>query len=477
MATKIIDADQLDALWSDMDALETAASDLPDWEAHPGQKQAIDAYHSGRNVLILAGRQWGKTSVGMRILVDELTAGGRRGAICLPHYSDVKKFTDELTLRDIPFEHNRIDQRIRLGGVRSFVDIYTSQRPDNIRGAGYHIALMDELAYWEYPDRMFQSLRPTLYVRDARWICATTPPVSAASIPAHDMIEYLVGHPNVTLVGGPTSDNPAIPRETIPALLEEAKSLGERNFQIEWEGKHILTPEGSLFPQDVIDLAHTDVNLDSDDAKHAYTVISVDPTVSEDGGNHEAGIVVCAAVDGVYYVIDDVSGHLPPEAWASRAVGAYHERGANVILVEKNQGGAMVKSTIHHVDPTVYVETVDATESKVGRASPISALYRQGKVKHVRPFETLEKQMLLCVPGARKSYHRDDRLDAMVHGIQWLTEHAIPDWDMLWVNKGWRDGAGELHIWDGDRESYNRAFRARTPKEMRSGVTSPVRIG
>jgi phage terminase large subunit-like protein len=98
-------------------------------------------------------------------------------------------------------------------------------------------------------------------------------------------------------------------------------------------------------------------------------------------------------------VLDDVSCQGSPQTWAVAAVKAYHDHGANVIVAEANQGGAMVKHTIHTIDPTIPVVLVWASHAKEARAEPISSLYEQEKMHHMGVFAELEDQMCEWEPG------------------------------------------------------------------------------
>ncbi|HEY4720309.1 MAG TPA: hypothetical protein VII92_00565, partial [Anaerolineae bacterium] len=53
---------------------------------------------------------------------------------------------------------------------------------------------------------------------------------------------------------------------------------------------------------------------------------------------------------------------------------------------------------------------VYATRGKAIRAEPISALYEQGRIKHVGFFADLEDQLCTWMPGEKSP----DRLDALV---------------------------------------------------------------
>ena len=126
-------------------------------------------------------------------------------------------------------------------------------------------------------------------------------------------------------------------------------------------------------------------------------------------------IVAGIDVNGIAYVLEDHTDRYTPQQWAAKAIDLYHKHMADRIVAEKNQGGDMVRHTLHTEDETVPVKLVHASRGKMARAEPVSALYEQGKVKHVKGLNDLEDQMVQWEPlGSTGS---PDRLDAMVWAI------------------------------------------------------------
>jgi phage terminase large subunit-like protein len=154
-------------------------------------------------------------------------------------------------------------------------------------------------------------------------------------------------------------------------------------------------------------------------ARRWRTIVAVDPP----GETAECGIVVGTAPVGARagtdhaVILADESLAGRPEQWGAAVVAAVRHWDAEAVFVEKNQGGDMVRSTIHAVDPTVVVKKITATESKQSRAEPIAALYEKGWVHHMGVFPRLEDQMSTWVPDESRS---PDRLDAVVHLIREL---------------------------------------------------------
>lgn len=163
-------------------------------------------------------------------------------------------------------------------------------------------------------------------------------------------------------------------------------------------------------------------------ARLARIVVAIDPAVTESDKSDETGIVVAGlGWDRCGYVLADLSGRLSPDAWARRAVRAYHEVQADRIVAEVNQGGAMVERCVRTIDPRVAYKAVRATRGKAVRAEPIAALYEQGRVFHVRPLLELEEQMCSWNP-LNPGEKSPDRLDALVWALSelFLEAHFAP---------------------------------------------------
>jgi phage terminase large subunit-like protein len=120
------------------------------------------------------------------------------------------------------------------------------------------------------------------------------------------------------------------------------------------------------------------------------------------------------------YVTDDYSIRGRSEVWGKRIVDAYRDTGAQVAVVERNQGGDMIRGVIHAVDATVNVEPVQASVSKWMRAEPVAAHYQ--RVHHVAFLPMLEAQMTTWTEGDEVS---PDRLDALVHGVRFLMPDIV----------------------------------------------------
>src|SRR5207253_1286805 len=115
----------------------------------------------------------------------------------------------------------------------------------------------------------------------------------------------------------------------------------------------------------------------------------------------------------------DLSGRYSPDAWARRAVEAFHYYKADRIIGEANNGGDLIETLLRQVGSTIPYRSVHASRGKYVRAEPISAMYEQGIIHHVGLFPALEDQMCSFVPGHFSG--SPDRMDALVWALTELS--------------------------------------------------------
>ena len=178
----------------------------------------------------------------------------------------------------------------------------------------------------------------------------------------------------------------------------------------ELEGEVLTDATGALWSRDLIERNRVRVLPEM-----KRIVVAVDPPASSGERANACGIV-CAGLgtDGRCYVLDDAScKRLRPLQWAKRVVDLYHERGADRVVAEVNQGGDMVREVLMQVDNALPLRTVHAVHGKQARAEPVAALYEQGRVSHLGVFGELEDEMCAVIGDGESP----DRLDALVWAV------------------------------------------------------------
>ena len=207
-------------------------------------------------------------------------------------------------------------------------------------------------------------------------------------------------------------DNPFFPDNLEQLRLKHKETKSKAEYAHIWEGEYEPRAIGALWDRKTIqEYRRTEI------PPMGRIVVSVDPPKKSDEGSNQAGIVVAGqGQDGRGYVIHDASRVASPEQWAKAAIALYDHYDADAIVAEVNNGGEMVKQTIHSIRNSIRVIEVTATRGKHIRAEPISSLYSMGSISHIGSFPELERQMCLITASGWEGPDNEspDRLDAMV---------------------------------------------------------------
>ena len=158
-------------------------------------------------------------------------------------------------------------------------------------------------------------------------------------------------------------------------------------------------------------------------------IISVDPSGAGDTNNADndaIGIVVAGlGTDGNVYIMEDITVKAGPATWGRIVTDAYDRHEADAVVGETNYGGAMVKHVIQTARPRTNFRKVTATRGKVVRAEPISALYEQGKVRHVGYMRDLEDELSAFTVNGYIGENSPNRADALVWAVTELFPGVI----------------------------------------------------
>ena len=199
-----------------------------------------------------------------------------------------------------------------------------------------------------------------------------------------------------------------------PEYIEELRALPKRARQRFLDGLFLTDVEGALWTDQMVNEANLKAY-----GEIVATVISVDPSVSDNPGSDACGMAVCSLdefKDGV--VQKDLTKKLSTAKWAQLAVDSYWRYGANAIIAEKNQGGTLVSDAIHNIDRRIPVKLVWAAKGKKARAEPIAQLYELGRVAHAETMVDLEDQYTSWIPNETRE--SPNNLDAAVWGLTHL---------------------------------------------------------
>jgi len=386
--------------------------------------------------LLLAGRGTGKTDAGS-YAVDEYmgTHPGARGRIIAPTQGDARESCvigpSGIIAHNPKVHFNHTDQALVWpnGSRVKLLGAYTPEDVERLRAnTNSDIDWYEELAAWPKLDECWD--QANLGRRRGE-----RPPVIITTTPKNKpRLRWLLGMPvpdrdwgpvgTVVLSTATTDDNPHL-SDTVRKAFYATYGQGRTGRQ-ELGGELLLDVEGALWSLSRIeDTRVSPRSMEETKAMMARIVVGIDPAGGNTENNDETGIIVAGlGSDGHGYVLEDLSCKASPDAWASKAVQAYHRWQADRVVGEINYGGAMVEYTIKTVDPTIPFLAVTATRGKRVRAEPVAALYEQNKVHHMGGFPRLEDQMVTFEP--EKNEKSPDRVDALV----WCL------WQLALDNKG-----------------------------------------
>lgn len=377
--------------------------------------------------LALAGRGFGKTRAGAETVREWVKQGVKRIGCIAPTKGAVRTIMveGESGLMNICWKGDKTYKGKPMGYPvwsptnnsvtwenGAMAQFYSAEDPERLRGPQFEKAWCDELCAWTRMQETWDMLQFCMRLgRNPQTFISTTPKPSK-------LLRSLVETKNiesgkVVITKGSSYENKDnIDLDALAAY--EGTRLGRQELYAEildeaagalWSNK-ILSEAFDPSIEDTVEFAKTLVRV----------IVSIDPAITANAESDMTGIIVAGIdVNGTGYILEDHTGTYTPEAWAAKAISLYHKFSADRIVAERNQGGEMVRSTLKAHDETVPITLVHASRGKYARAEPVSALYEQGKVKHAKDLDELERQMTSWEPLG--SIGSPDRLDAMVWAI------------------------------------------------------------
>ncbi len=202
------------------------------------------------------------------------------------------------------------------------------------------------------------------------------------------------------------------------AYLDTLRGMSQRQQKRFLRGEWSDATVNALFPDEVIDKWRV---VDGERPQLVRVAVGVDPSGSgdEDNADNDAiGIVVVGlGIDGNAYVLEDCTVKAGPATWGRIATDAFDRHAADVIVAEVNFGGDMVRQVIQSARPRTNFRRVTASRGKTQRAEPFSALYEQGKVRHVGTFPELEDELSAFAANGYTATGSPNRADALIWAL------------------------------------------------------------
>ncbi|MFT6459757.1 MAG: phage terminase large subunit-like protein [Pseudophaeobacter arcticus] len=381
-----------------------------------------------RTWVILGGRGAGKTRAGaewIRSQVEGATplAPGRARRLALigetyDQVRDVMIQGDSGILACSPPDRRpqwKSGERKLIWANGAMAQAFSAHDPEALRGPQFDTAWADELAKWRRAREAWDMLQFSLRLGEDPRVCVTTTPRNVA------VLRQLLQTPSTVQSHAATEANRA---NLAPSFLTEvrARYAGSRLGRQELDGVLLSDVEGAIWR--AAQLAELQVAaapvLDR-------IVVAVDPAVSAGKASDACGILVAGAcLQGpvqnwqAYVLADRTVQGVGPLTWAKAVIAAHQEFGADRVVAEVNQGGALVESLLRQIDPLIGFQAVHASRGKVVRAEPVAALYEQRRVYHLPGLAELEEQMCQMAAQGFQGQGSPDRVDALVWAIHQL---------------------------------------------------------
>ncbi len=369
--------------------------------------------------LLMGGRGSGKTRAGAEWIRQKVFAGAKHIALIAPTYNAARAVMIEgesgLLSVGPPKDRPRYISSLRKlvwpnGAIGT---VYSAEDPEALRGPQFEYAWADEFCAWSQADDALSNLRLGLRLGDDPRLVVTTTP---KAVPA---LKALMAARGLVTTRATTSDNAKNLAPTFLTAVTEAYGQTRLGRQ-ELGGELIEDLPGALWSRDLLAgcLAAPPDSFDK-------IIVAVDPPVTSGARSDACGIIIAGLARGasrredrVYILHDGTIQGLSPQGWAARVVDYWDSYDADYVLAEVNQGGEMVGTIINNLNPDVPVKTVYASRAKAARAEPVSALYAQGRVHHIRAFPALEDELASLGTQARlRGAKSPDRGDALVWAV------------------------------------------------------------
>lgn len=221
------------------------------------------------------------------------------------------------------------------------------------------------------------------------------------------------------------------------------ETMPPSEYKHKWLGELIKISENSLFDASAIENSRTvsvpDLN------EFSRIVVACDPATTHREFSNEYGIVVCGMHrNGKYWMLDNCSATHTPSSFAEKVNRLVTQYDAHAVVVEVNQGGDFIKSTLLQQNPFLNIIEVRASKDKVHRASPVASMMALNKILILDLESTNAVHLITQMSNTTTQGYigpkgsSPDALDAFVWGIYELaglsdkdTENTLFDISLL----------------------------------------------
>lgn len=396
--------------------------------------------------LILAGRGWGKTRTGAEFVAAKARRyPGARIALVGQTFADGRDtmVEGESGLLSVLSDHelrggdrdsawNRGYGELYMANGSRF-KVFSSEKPNRLRGPQHHFAWGDEPATWEdaakgpVEDTTWANLEIgcRLAIEDSTpQIVLTGTPKPVRLLTRSDKRPVgLLHREGVALTRGHTEENIAnLDRGYHERVIEPLR--GTRAARQELAAEILEDVEGALWRRSDIE-AHRAGEVPYGGWQQ-MPVVGLDPSDgNQDGAEHGLAVVALGS-DHKLYLVESAGMRCTPYAFACEAVDVARRHGGRIV-VERNHGGQWLIEVLERAlrDKGAHVpyRSVHASQGKRTRAEPVAALAEQGRFRHLGEHPEVEAQMTTFTGAAGET--SPDRLDAVVWAASEFTGHSF----------------------------------------------------
>ena len=388
--------------------------------------------------LILTGRGWGKTRSGSEWTIERIerlaatTDGTIRWALVGRDFSDVRDTMIEgetgilkslapsqLVNGSVEDSWNRSLGELRLA-CDATLRVFSSQRPEKLRGPQHHGGWVDEPASLRdadlglREDTTFSNLLFGLRLPPDPRLCVTGTPKRMP------LILELLADDAVHVTKGSTYDNlhnlaPAYRKQVVDRY--EGTRLGRQELHAE-----LLEDAGEVFQRAWFPIV--DEAPPAKQTVRAWDLAATEPSDANPDPDWTAGALVSVAADGTKTVLHMARFRESPGRVEERIEQLATEDALRVVGIEQEPGSAG-KSQVEHYRKLLKgisrVESIRPTGSKEVRAESLAADAERGRVQLLRGDWN---HALLDELEAFPAGPHDDQVDAIVHAFELLRSRS-----------------------------------------------------
>lgn len=392
-------------------------------ELHSGQLEVASS--DARFKVLVAGRRWGKTRLGVWLCIAKAMQGKRTWWVA-PTYAMALEGWKEI--RTLGVDYGCVVKEYEktlytpTGGQ---VTVRSADNPDRLRGAGLDYIVLDECAYIK-EDVWKEVLRPTLTERRGGALFISSPKGYNWFSRLYDDAAKYSDWSRWQL---PTSTNPFVPLEELEVAKRE---IGSFLYSQEYEAEFVEA-KGGIFHPEWFRYYTTGSKLGYDEAGYEKTIQTLTSDVGElemescrrittvdlatstkESADYTVVTTIAISPQQDIFVLEVNRQRLEAPQVLKLLQDTYDKWQPEVIGIER-AGYQLAFVQIARQQTALPIRELRADKDKLSRALPLSAKMEAGQVyfpKYAEWYLELEKELLQFPAG-----EHDDQVDSLAYAI------------------------------------------------------------